>query len=140
MDDHQLDTLRRMIREAQPGSVLAVAPDVFDRHGADLAEVVGGMVGHSMTISRSPAMKPGMVAVISQHAGTPISGGAFGKYIGAYSMPKPVLEEAGVEIEAVAPKPPKPPKPNPPASPKPVLPPHPGPQKPRGPRQRIVDT
>jgi hypothetical protein len=139
VDDSQIEVLREMVRGAAPGSVLAVAPDVFDRYGGELAVVVGGTTGHSMTITRSTAMKPGMVAVISQHGGTPISNSPFGRYMGGWA--KPVREEPGVEIEAAAaPKPPRPPRPRPPAAPQPSMPPPPGPPRPRGPRQRIVDT
>jgi hypothetical protein len=143
MNDSQIETLREMVRGAAPGSVLAVAPDVFDSCSAELAIEVGNMAGHRMTITRSPALKPGMVAVLGQHAGTPISGSPFGKYIGKFAgkmAGKLAVEEPGVEIEAAAPKPPKPPRPKPPAAPQPSLPNPPAPQRPRGPRQRIVDT
>lgn len=139
MNDSQIETLREMVRGAAPGSVLAVAPDVFDSCSAELAIEVGQVAGHRMTIARSPALKPGMVAVLGQHGGTPISGSPFGKYIGKYAG-KPAVVEPGVEIEAAAPKPPKPPRPKPPAAPQPSMPAPPGPQRPRGPRQRIVDT
>jgi hypothetical protein len=63
--DQDLETLRTLVREAPPGSILALAPDVFDRFKGELASEAASTVGSNIRIQRAAVMKPGTVAVLA---------------------------------------------------------------------------
>jgi hypothetical protein len=121
-----LAALETMIREAPPGSWLAVAPDVFDAHKADLAVAAACVVGHSIHIERSPRVPPGTFAVMDPPK---FPGAASSGFLTKFGPKKPagVPPPGPARSVAARPTPPPPPRPEGP------------PPQPRS-RVRIIDT
>lgn len=124
-----LERLQQLIDKAPPGSMVVVAPDVYDQLAAHWS-AVGAPKGQFMGIEirRSPALRPGQGGIMAPHAGIPMGGFAtkFLAKSGPTLDPPPVVAPP---VVVAAPEPPPP-------LPEPELP----AWRPQGPRQRIVDT
>lgn len=132
--DISLVQLHDVIRAAQPGTIIIVAPDVYDRLIPDripAAEHVWGLCNrYDGQVRCSSAVGAGRVIVMASAEISP--GNIWARGFLNKSGPVPVSE--GMEAGPSPPKPPRPPTPpKPPAAP-------PTPTRPPRPRQRIIDT